>query len=75
MSQTMKLWECGFEHHLRKIASMSEKEFSFMTSRSTMEAIYLLRRLVEKYREEERPHMVFIDLEKVYPKVPRDIIW
>ena len=44
-----------------------------MPRRSAMEAIYLLRRLVEieKYREKKKDHhMMFIDLEKVYDRVP-----
>jgi hypothetical protein len=41
-----------------------------------MEAIFLIMQLMERYREQKKElHMVFIDLEKTYDKVTRNIMW
>jgi Reverse transcriptase (RNA-dependent DNA polymerase) len=47
-----------------------------MPGRSTMEEIFLIRQLMEIHREQKKDlHMIFIDLERAYDKVPINIMW
>jgi hypothetical protein len=74
MSHTIKLWEMIIEHHLRRVTNVTKNKFSFMSGRSTMEAFFLIRQLMERSREQMKDlFMVFIDLEKAYDKVPRKV--
>ncbi|KAL3506245.1 hypothetical protein ACH5RR_031627 [Cinchona calisaya] len=76
MSHMMKLWERVIERRLRNETKVSNNQFGFMPGKSTTEAIYLLRKLTERYRDKEKDlHLIFIDLEKVYDRVPREVTW
>ena len=52
------------------------KTIWFMPGRSTTEAIFLIRQVMERFREQKKDlHLVFIDSEKVYDKIPRNVMW
>ena len=76
MSHSLKTLERVISNRLRGTVTMSDQQFGFMPGRSTTDAIFALRQLMEKYREGQRNlHCVFIDLEKAYDQVPQMGVW
>ena len=76
MRHTMKLWERIIEARIRKEVTIAEQQFGFMPGRSTTDAIFCLRMLLEKWTEGQKAvHCAFIDLEKAYDRVPREELW
>ena len=76
MSHTIKLWERVIDTRLRQEINICEQQYGFMPGKSTTDALFALRMLMEKYREGQRElHCVFVDLEKDYDRVPREELW
>uniref|UniRef100_A0A914W1W0 Reverse transcriptase domain-containing protein n=1 Tax=Plectus sambesii TaxID=2011161 RepID=A0A914W1W0_9BILA len=76
LSHTMKLWERVIDARLRAASEVAPNQFSFTPGCSTTDAIFALRILTEKHCEKRQPlHFAFIDMEKAYDRVPRELIW
>ena len=76
MSHTMEIWEKIIDGRIRDETSIGAEQFGFMLGRSTMDAVFSLRVIMEKYREGQKGlHVVFIDLEKAYDQVPQQEVW
>jgi len=57
------------EARLRREVRISEEQYGFVPGRGTADAIFALRMLMEKYREGQELHCVFVDLEKAHDRV------
>ena len=77
LSHIMKLWVRIIDQRLRDIVSISDGQFGFKSGVRTTDAIlFVIRPLCETYREGNKPlDMVFVDLEKAYDTLPRDVLW
>ena len=75
MSHTLKILERMMDGRLREEVEIGREQLGFMKGTRTTDGIFCLRQLMEKFREKQRDlHMIFIDLEKAYDKVPRQEI-
>ena len=62
---TVKLWERILEGELRTEVNIYEQQCGFMSKKSTKDGIFVLRMLIDKYRESQREvHCFFVGLEK-----------
>ncbi|EYB91134.1 hypothetical protein Y032_0210g2145 [Ancylostoma ceylanicum] len=76
IAHTMKIYEGLLDMRLRDMVEIASDQFGFVPERSTIDAIFIARQVMEKYREKNKPcHIAFLDLEKAYDRLPRAVIW
>ena len=76
LEHAMKVLERVIEGRVRKIVKIDDVQFGFMAGRSTTDAIFIVRQLQEKYLARNKElWMAFVDLEKAFDRVPREVVW
>ena len=76
LEHAIKVLERVIEGRLRKIVKIDSMQFGFMSGRSTTDAIFIVRQLQEIYLAKSKDlWMAFVDLEKAFDRVPREVVW
>ena len=74
--QVMKVLDRIVDGLIRQVVSIDDSQFGFVPGRGTTDAIFVIRQLQEKYlAANKRLYMAFVDLEKAFDRVPREVIW
>ena len=71
----MKVRERLLENRLRRIVKVDQTQFGIILGKSTVDAIFILKRMQESYLEKKRKLFIsLIDLKKAFDLMPRKVI-
>ena len=71
----MKLLERVLEKRIRCQVSIDNMQFGFMPGKGTTDAIFIMRQVQEKHKANKKKlYYVFVDLEKAFDRVPREVV-
>ena len=74
LEHVMKLLERILESRIREQIQLDEMQFGFTKGKGTTDAIFIVRQMQERYREKHKKlNFAFIDLEKAFDRVPREV--
>lgn len=72
----MKVLERVVEQRIRNIVDLDDMQFGFRPGRGTTDPIYIIRQVQEKFMAKKKELWIaFIDLEKAFDRVPREVVW
>ena len=75
LEPAFKLYGKVLDGHLREVVDIDKMQYGFMKGRGTVDAVFVLRRLSEKFKTKNKKlFFIFVDLEKAFDRVSREVI-
>ena len=75
LKHAMKVLERIFEHRIWQQIEVDDMHFGFMKGKGTTDAIFTVREMRENFRVKgKKLYFGFVDLEKAFHRVPREVI-
>ena len=64
------------EKKVKSKSTLDSMQFGFTSGKETTDAIFIVRQMQEKYLAKKKElRMAFVDLEKAFDRVPREVVW
>ena len=73
LEHAFKLYEV-LDGRFREVVDIDKMQYGFMAERGSVDAVFVLRRLREKFKAKNNLFFIFGDLEKAFDWVPREVI-
>ncbi|XP_014786440.1 uncharacterized protein LOC106880826 [Octopus bimaculoides] len=75
LDHAMKIVERVLERRIQKTMDVDKMQFAFMPGKGIMDAMFIVRRLQEEYRDKEKElYLCIVDLEKAFDRISRKVI-
>jgi len=76
LDHAMKVFERVLERKIRGSVKIDDQQFGFQPGKGTTDAIFIVRQMQEKFLGKKKElWMGFVDLEKAFDRVPREVLW
>ena len=75
LEHAMKIVERVLDRIIRELVNSDSMQFGFMPGRGTTDALFVVRRMQEEYRDKKKKlYMCFFDIEKAFDRVARKVM-
>ena len=74
LEHALKIVERVLQRMIRALVIIDSMQFGFMPGIETTDALFVVRRMQERYRDKKKLYVCFVNIEKTFDRVPRKVM-